>query len=155
MQMDTQTSENRPNNKQWDVLLSKYVSVWIWSIIFGSTTGLVYSFSGMVNPERWSQLNTLLLGWYLMGTMSTVSSLFYLYFYLTRSIIPQFLIVNVDERKRAVNEPSASKRDQEYISYRSRRNAALLAKAILMLVVATAARLCYSMTELLYSSLHR
>ncbi len=40
-----------------NIILKKYVSIWIWSILFGGNTGLIYSYMAFnYRGERWSYL---------------------------------------------------------------------------------------------------
>ena len=84
----------RPNESPpdvWDRLLGKYVIVWLWSILFGSTTalgtGLAYlSFSS----GRWGPLVPPLLITALSGVAFVVNAWWSLYLFLVRVLLPQF-----------------------------------------------------------------
>ena len=76
----------------WDRLLRKYVSVWLWSILFGATTGLgtglaYLSFGG---GARWGPLGPVILATALSGVAVVLSAWWSLYLYLVRVLLPQF-----------------------------------------------------------------
>lgn len=73
-----------------DKLLSKYIVVWLWSILFGASTGLTYSLIEY-RPEKWGQLALFLLVLSVLGTASALCSLIVLIKYLLRYLIPVLL----------------------------------------------------------------
>jgi hypothetical protein len=45
------------NSHLLNELLKKYLSVWLWSILFGATTGLTYSLVGIRDVGKWGELS--------------------------------------------------------------------------------------------------
>ncbi|TOR07959.1 hypothetical protein CGG82_23515, partial [Vibrio parahaemolyticus] len=41
-----------------DILLRKYLSVWLWSILFGGATTLTFSLSSIRDYEKWGILTS-------------------------------------------------------------------------------------------------
>lgn len=74
-----------------DKILSKYISVWLWSILFGSVTAVGYSFLGYDLRENWGELSVLLFAIIMLGMSCIFISIFSLYLYLIKYIIPRFL----------------------------------------------------------------
>ena len=54
-----QCSEDRSHESKWDTLLTKYVRVWVWSILFGATSGLSYAYIGVRFDRSWGPLTPL------------------------------------------------------------------------------------------------
>lgn len=82
-----------------DRLLSKYISVWVWSILFGTTIGLIYTFLNYRPSDRWGTLTLLLIILVVIGSVSAGMALICQLPYLTRIMIPTFFlgIVNSEE----------------------------------------------------------
>jgi hypothetical protein len=76
---------------QWDRLLSKYVRVWLWSILFGATTGLSYSFVAIgVARSNGMPVGMAPLALVAIGAVSTIAAWWLLFVHLRDSIIPEF-----------------------------------------------------------------
>jgi hypothetical protein len=75
------------NGENLDRLLSKYILVWLWSILFGASSGLTYTLIEY-RPERWGQLALPLLLLSFLGILSAFASLISLIHYLLRYLIP-------------------------------------------------------------------
>src|SRR5829696_4475003 len=73
-----------------DRLLAKYVTVWLWSILFGTSIGLGYAFIEYRPREKWGVLGFLLLLLLLLGSFATLIALFRLFTYLSKFLIPTF-----------------------------------------------------------------
>lgn len=54
--MTPESEDNTNNNRHFDELLSKYLSVWLWSILFGGTTTLTFSLANVTGYEKWGTL---------------------------------------------------------------------------------------------------
>jgi glucan phosphoethanolaminetransferase (alkaline phosphatase superfamily) len=54
------TEENKTdvNAKNLDALLRKYLSVWLWSILFGGATTLTFSLVNIRDYEKWGMLTS-------------------------------------------------------------------------------------------------
>ena len=73
------------------MLLNKYVSVWLWSILFGTTTGVLYSFLSF-RYERWGDLGAVLVIPALGSLLLAVGAWLQLYRALTRFLIPRYVL---------------------------------------------------------------
>jgi hypothetical protein len=117
----------------YDSLLSKYIAVWLWSAIFGAVSGVFFSFISFRSYEgKWrafSILATLLTG---IGLLAILSSSVALYRGLAHYLLPKFLL----------------NKDPDPL-----RLALSLKSAVLMLIVASLARILMSLAELIVSSL--
>ena len=122
-----------------DTLLSKYLLVWIWSVLFGASTTLFYSFIASRTSESWGPLDLLLLILVAIGLLATVTSNLALFRFLTIYLIPKFLL------------PSRIN-DEDYIN---RKSAALLRSAFLYMILGAVVRVCMVIAELIFSSLRR
>lgn len=96
-------SEPQPN-AQLDQLLNKYVAVWLWSILFGTTTGVLYSFLSF-RYDRWGGLGLIIVIPAIASLMYAILSWIALYRALSRYLIPRYIldcqdIVTSDEAKR-------------------------------------------------------
>lgn len=90
----SETIEKRDElEKSYEPLLGKYVSVWLWSILFGSMTGVGYSFIAYRPFDTRFRVSVLLSGLlFAIGAMAALSSLLALYKALVRYLIPQFIL---------------------------------------------------------------
>jgi hypothetical protein len=77
----------------YESLLSKYLAVWLWSIVFGAISGLTYTFIAYRPFESKFRpsvlLSAILIG---LGLITIISSLSSLYRGLIHFIIPNFLL---------------------------------------------------------------
>ena len=133
----------RPSDLEYKVdgFLSKYLLVWIWSVLFGASTGLFYSFIAYRSSESWGPLDLLLLVLVIFGLFATVSSNLALFRFLTVFLIPKFL-------------PSDKRSDTEdyQLNHLSGR---LLKNAFFYMIVGAVIRVSMVLGELVFSSLRR
>ncbi|PYV97091.1 MAG: hypothetical protein DMG89_15665 [Acidobacteria bacterium] len=88
---------------QWDHLLSKYIHVWLWSILFSATTGVGYMLVAY-RGERWGSLSIGILIIVAFGAVSVLLSLYSLGRFLVGYLLPAFFTeATIDEadKKRA------------------------------------------------------
>ena len=85
------------NNMNFDKLLSKYISIWIWSILFGAATALTYSAIGNRPFERWGILSIVLIVIFIYLIICLVMVWLYMYKYLIRYILPKFFPIRDTE----------------------------------------------------------
>ena len=83
--------EKNSNTSNLDDLLSKYISVWLWSILFGANTGVLVSFYIRQELQGWGSTALTLSIILCTGAVFLVLSYVNLYFYFKRFIIPVFL----------------------------------------------------------------
>jgi hypothetical protein len=84
---------------RWDALLSKYVRVWLWSVLLGTTSALSYSYVNVHFDRPWGSLASLPLLLMVLGTTAAFASWFNLLAYLRMEIIPTFFTPPGDRRK--------------------------------------------------------
>ena len=79
--------------RPYESLLGKYVSVWLWSILFGSMSGVGYTFIGY-SPIEGRFLASIILSCLLfgIGSLAALSSLIALYRGLVNFLIPKFVM---------------------------------------------------------------
>lgn len=117
----------------YDVLLSKYIAVWLWSIIFGAVSGVFYSFiSYRGYGENFRLLYLFSSVTTTIGIAAAVVSFFSLYKALVNYLIPKFFL---DKEPRA-----------EIL-------AGSLKNAFLMLIISLVVRLTLSLFEVYLTSL--
>ncbi len=82
---------------QLDLLLSRYVSVWLWSIVFGSLSGITFSYLTISGRGDNPIASFVLSSMAIFGTIFSALSWYQLFKYLYNYIIPQFIVrVNAD-----------------------------------------------------------
>lgn len=74
---------------QLDQMFSKYVAVWIWSVIFGANTGSLY-FVTTYRSYEWKSGNLVLVPFILLAGTFAMSSVLSLLRYLERVLLPVF-----------------------------------------------------------------
>lgn len=93
------TADHRVSPPVLDHLLSKYVGVWLWSILFGTTTGLMFSFLPF-DTDRWNQLIGTAIGIPIaLSLVMLFLSWFQLYAALRHCLIPQFFFSAAFEQR--------------------------------------------------------
>jgi hypothetical protein len=129
--------EKNTDEQGIDRLLSKYVLVWLWSILFGASTGLSYSFMAYRPYDSWGSMGFLLVALLAVGILCTCWSWLFLFRYLTRYLVPKFFAPDETGERGKLRYPPA----------------VLLKRAFLLMIVAVLARLSLQLVELLYLSL--
>jgi hypothetical protein len=79
--MDTEAAANR--------VLDRYVAVWIWSVLFGTSTGLLFSLSN-INARPWGSLGLPIALFSVLALFMAFASWQALYRALRHHILPQF-----------------------------------------------------------------
>ena len=130
-------SESSSLQEDLNGVLGKYVSVWLWSILFGANSALLYSFASMRLDRPWGSLGLLLAIPFAIGALFGLIALFYLLRYLTRYLLPVFLEGKVvEETGKGAGGASPSR---------------YLAAAFRSIALAFAMRLAIALATLLYS----
>lgn len=78
-------------------LLNRYISVWLWSILFGAASGLTYSIFTTRPFEKWGVLSTLFIVIFVYLIISIIITWLYLYRFLKSYIIPRFFPTTDEE----------------------------------------------------------
>jgi hypothetical protein len=81
--------QNMQGASEWDRLLIKYVYVWLWSVLLGTTTTVAFSFISY-RSERWGILGIGLVALQLIGGMCVAVALFALARFLQGFMLPIF-----------------------------------------------------------------
>ena len=82
--------KNQEQNN-WDIILAKYISVWIWSILFGATASMTYRMINIFPSGRdWGSISLAIGAILLYGLLFLFMSWSSLYKYLDKYIIPKF-----------------------------------------------------------------
>jgi hypothetical protein len=79
----------------FDRLLNKYIAVWLWSILFGTTTGVLYSFLSF-RYERWGTIGIVLVVPAVFALVLALMSWLQLYAALRRYLLPKFFSSRAD-----------------------------------------------------------
>lgn len=135
---------DKNNSPQWDTLLSKYVRVWIWSVLFGATTGLSYAYVGIRFDRSWGPLAVLPLALITLGAIATLGAWWNLLTHLRYSILPTFFDYSPNAKYDG---------DPKYQDFIRRRAAVSITKAYKNLLVAGIARLMLVMADLMFEAL--
>jgi hypothetical protein len=129
---------------QWDELLSKYVQVWIWSLLFGATSGLSYAYIGIRFDRPWGPLAVLPLAIFGVGVIAALGAWWCLLVHLRYSILPTFF-----GYKRA----TAPNDETEYAEWAHRRSVVSITKTYQFLLLGGIARLLLAMSDLIFEVL--
>jgi len=88
------TEATTQQNSIYDELLSKYIAVWIWSIMFGSVSGLFYSSSASARgySDRWVAFIALSLITSSIGLVAVLIAYRELYKCLKEYLLPRFFM---------------------------------------------------------------
>jgi hypothetical protein len=86
------------NENNLDKLLRKYISIWIWSILFGTASALTYSIFSTRPFERWGTLSVLFVAIYAYLIVALILAWLYLYKYLVKYILPKFFPLQESEQ---------------------------------------------------------
>jgi hypothetical protein len=94
MQDESPIDRPRPHDHpmDWDRLLAKYVRIWIWSILFGATSGLTYAYVGVRFERPWGPLAVLPMLLLTIGITCTLGGWTNLLAYLEGVIVPEFFL---------------------------------------------------------------
>lgn len=79
------------DSSRWEMLLNKYVAVWLWSILFGTTTGVLYSFLSF-RYDQWGSLAFVLTIPAAAALILSIGAWLQLYRALTRFLIPRYIL---------------------------------------------------------------
>jgi len=69
-------------------LVNRYISVWVWSILFGLATSLSFAISNVRNAGRFGDLSLVVTSLYLVSGLFVLSAWFTLLRYLRTFLIP-------------------------------------------------------------------
>ena len=94
---------------KFDLTLSKYISVWIWSILFGANSGVIYTLTSYHSfmKDRFGQI--------VIGSIIVMSILFsmitywQLFSYLSRYLIPRFFENSIEKKDKKLHGLAAKK----------------------------------------------
>ena len=89
-QVTSRHSSQPPDRSGFRPLLDKYVAVWIWSIAFGTSVGVLYSLARVSSGGRWglaALVPTLIAA---IGALFVLSALRHLINYLRYYLLPEF-----------------------------------------------------------------
>lgn len=129
------------STSEWDNLLAKYVRVWIWSILFGATSGLSYAYLGIRLDRPWGSLTALPLAILVLGIMATLGAWSSLLQHLRISILPTFF----GYQRRTPHDD-----DPRYQDWLHKRSSTSIIKAYQFLLLAAIARLMLVMADLIF-----
>jgi hypothetical protein len=118
-----------------DRLLSKYVSVWLWTILFGTDVGVTYSSLTYYSPNKWGFLGLFIALLLLISLLASLVSWLSLLQYLSRCLLPRFFYGEGPEIEKKYAES--------------------LGRAFRFLIVAFLARGSMTLVDLLYSCFFR
>lgn len=81
----------------WDRIISKYISIWIWSIIFGVNATITFSLVQVIPGREWGILVLAPVMIMLYGFILILFSWHYIYKYLKEYIIPRYFPLDNEE----------------------------------------------------------
>jgi hypothetical protein len=84
-------------------LINRYISVWVWSILFGLTTSLSFTITNVRNIGRFGELSLVIGALYLVSALFVFHAWFILLGYLRNLLIP--MIFSRSERAFSQVEP--------------------------------------------------
>jgi hypothetical protein len=123
-----------PNDKPaWDIAFTKYVHVWIWSILLGATTSTGYLFLSYRPIGKWGALGAALIAILAFGALSVLAALYLLARFLLGYLLPLFFA-----------DADVSNTDKMQAGLRLSQSLRFLILAILARFIMTAAELLLS-----------
>jgi len=129
----------------WDLILSKYISIWIWSILFGATASMTYRMINILPSGRdWGVLSIGFGVILIYGLLFLFMSWTSLYKYLDKYIIPKFFPRTDKEEEQ---EDSKGEPEEELNSH-----AIYLKKAFKYLIWAALIMVAVEIAELILTS---
>jgi hypothetical protein len=120
-----------------DRLLHKYLGVWLWSILFGSTSGVVFSLTN-IGGRSWQMIGLILIIPGIAAAGAAIAALLALYRGLSEFLLPTFF------GSEAAGTSTGAPNPAKYAYY--------LRRAFIYLIVAAGCRLLASLVELLLNS---
>jgi uncharacterized membrane protein len=137
---DASSDSDAPETK-WDSLLTKYVRVWVWSVLFGTTSAVGYAFIGVRIDRPWGSLTVLPLVILIIGIAASLGAWTSLLAHLRLVIMPTFFgYVDYETRKRSAAE-------------NERRASQALLKSFRYFIIAGVSRLLLSLIEMAFELL--
>jgi hypothetical protein len=124
----------------YELLLTKYISVWIWSILFGAMTGLTYTFLSS-RIGNWGSLALLPGIPMVIGIIAIIQAWISIYRYLIHYLIPTFI------------HQSRSKLDNAFSLQDKAQPASWLRQAFLLMIIAVSMRLIMELIFIIFGSL--
>src|SRR5262245_19146872 len=92
MNNDKPVQDTEPSlSEQLDQALRKYVFVWVWSVLFGTATGAALTFANYRSFGRFRMADLLMGLLVATGGAFTILSVYNLYLFLMRILLPMFL----------------------------------------------------------------
>ena len=86
-----QSNERDSLDSRIDAVLNKYVAVWLWSILFGTSVGALHMFTSS-GFGRFGKADLLIVPLILLGGVFSLMSLARLFRYLFSSLLPAFKV---------------------------------------------------------------
>lgn len=130
-------------------LFRRYLSVWLWAILVGAATGILYSYVSVRDLGNWHSLALGLILVAALGGISAFVALLLLYRYLRSFIIPTFLAQTTEDTDSSDKPPTALEKIE------ADRIHNLLSKAFLLLVFSAGMLLFLYFVEAFLSILQR
>lgn len=140
------TLENKQNQENdFDRILSKYISIWIWSILFGGTATITLTLLNTVPRGRdWSSLSYLFIAILLYGLFFLLMSWLSLYKYLISYILPKFF----------PKEDQEEYQEEELRKYQLNKSSFYLRRSFLYFIGGIVAIFAMKIAELFIGSLY-
>lgn len=148
-------SKTTPSEGLFERLLDRYITVWMWSVLFGASTGLVFNLISYRTDSRWGLLNALLMFILLVSILAALTTWRALLRCMSVYLIPKFLLHKFNENvtstsdKESVPHQSLAAKESEAES----KAADALRRAFEYLVIGAIARILMTIVELIYASL--
>lgn len=127
-----------PLDVRIDRVLNKYMSVWLWSIVFGAATGVSLTFANYRVFGEWSRLGIVLVPLVAIGGLAALMSWYFLLQYLVMFLLPLFFSHATDYTENT---------DLQY------RGAKLLRQAVRSLLLSLAAGIVAAIFQLVFSAI--
>lgn len=151
----TQPSKTTPSEELFERLLDRYITVWMWSVLFGASTGLVFTLISYRTDSRWGLWNALLMFILLVSLVAALTTWRALLRCMSVYLIPKFLLHKFNENvtspseKDSVPHQSLAAKESEAES----QAAYALRRAFEYLVIGAVARILMTVLEMIYASL--
>lgn len=144
-----------PSEGLFERLLDRYITVWMWSVLFGASTGLVFNLISYRTDSRWGPLNVLLMFVLLVSLVAALTTWRALLRCMSVYLIPKFLLHKFNENVTSTSDKDSIAR-QELAARESEaesKAADALRRAFEYLVIGAVARIVMTILEMIYASL--
>jgi hypothetical protein len=146
-----------PSEGLFERLLDRYITVWMWSVLFGASTGLIFNLISYRTDSRWGLFNGLLLFVLLISLVAALKTWRMLLRCMSVYLIPKFILHKFNENPSSTSDKNVSPQQSLGSAEREAESKAAdaLRQAFESLVIGAVARIVVTVIEMIFASLSR